>query len=66
MLVTTGERDFRVPFTQSIQLFAALQRQQVPSRLVVFPGEGHWIQKPQNAKQWYELTLAWLAQYLPP
>jgi dipeptidyl aminopeptidase/acylaminoacyl peptidase len=64
MLVTTGERDYRVPFTQSLELFAALQRQGVPSKLVVVPEEGHWILKPQNSRQWYTTFLDWLARYL--
>ena len=48
-LVITGERDYRVPYTQSLQFFTALQRQGVPSRLVVFPDAGHW-------PSWYEMA----------
>jgi dipeptidyl aminopeptidase/acylaminoacyl peptidase len=48
-LVIAGERDYRVPYTQSLEFFSALQRQGVPSKLVVFPDEGHWVLKPQNA-----------------
>ncbi len=64
MLVTVGERDFRVPYMQSVLLFAALSRQGVPSKLVVFPDEGHWILKPQNSRHWYTTTLGWLAEHL--
>ena len=48
-LVIAGEQDYRVPYTQSLEFFTALQRQGVPSRLVLFPDEGHWISKPQNS-----------------
>jgi dipeptidyl aminopeptidase/acylaminoacyl peptidase len=63
-LVITGELDYRVPYTQSLEFFSALQRQGVPSKLVVFPDEGHWIGKPQNAQFWYKTFLDWLANYL--
>jgi dipeptidyl aminopeptidase/acylaminoacyl peptidase len=64
MLVTTGERDYRVPYSQSLELFAALQRQGVDSKLMVFPDEGHWILRPQNAKQWYSVVLEWMNQHV--
>jgi len=63
-LVICGERDYRVPYTQSVEFFNALQRQGVPSKLVVFPDEGHWILKPQNAQFWYKTFFDWLALYL--
>jgi dipeptidyl aminopeptidase/acylaminoacyl peptidase len=63
-LVIAGEKDFRVPYTQSLEFFSALQRQGVPSKLVVFPDEGHWILKPQNSQFWYKTLLDWLATYL--
>jgi len=63
-LVICGERDYRVPYTQSLEFFSALQRQGVPSKLVVFPDEGHWILKPQNAQFWYKTFLDWLALYV--
>jgi dipeptidyl aminopeptidase/acylaminoacyl peptidase len=63
-LVICGERDYRVPYTQSLEFFSALQRQGVPSKLVVFPDEGHWVLKPQNAQFWYKTFLDWLATYL--
>jgi dipeptidyl aminopeptidase/acylaminoacyl peptidase len=63
-LIVCGERDYRVPYTQSLEFFSALQRQGVPSKLVVFPDEGHWILKPQNAQFWYKTFLDWLAEYL--
>jgi dipeptidyl aminopeptidase/acylaminoacyl peptidase len=63
-LIIAGERDYRVPYTQSLEFFSALQRQGVPSKLVVFPDEGHWVLKPQNADFWYKTFLDWLAKYL--
>jgi len=63
-LVIAGERDYRVPYTQSLEFFNALQRQDVPSKLVVFPDEGHWVLKPQNAEFWYKTFLDWLGKYL--
>lgn len=63
-LVIGGELDFRVPYTQSLEFFTALQRQGVPSKLVIYPDEGHWILKPQNSQFWYATFLDWLAKYL--
>ena len=56
--------DYRVPFTQDLQFFTELQRQGVPSKLVIFPDEGHWILKPQNSQLWYQTFFDWLAKYL--
>ena len=63
-LVICGEKDYRVPYTQSLEFFNALQRQGVPSKLIVFPDEGHWVLKPQNAQIWYKTFLDWLGEYL--
>lgn len=63
-LVIAGEKDYRVPYTQSLEFFSALQRQGVPSKLVVFPDEGHWVLKPQNSQFWYKTFLDWLALYV--
>ncbi|HLL73902.1 MAG TPA: S9 family peptidase [Pyrinomonadaceae bacterium] len=65
-LVTHGEMDFRVPIDQGLQLFTALQKQGVDSRLLYFPDEGHWILKPANSEHWYGAVLAWLGKYLQP
>ncbi|MFO0848965.1 MAG: S9 family peptidase [Gemmataceae bacterium] len=66
MLVIHNDLDFRCPIGQGHELFAALQRQGVPSRFVNFPDEGHWVLKPQNSKRWHEEVFAWLAKYAPP
>ena len=65
-LVTQGELDFRVPSTESMQLFTALQRNNVPSRLIMFPDEGHWIAKPQNQRLWWNEVQGWMTKYLNP
>jgi len=62
-LVIGGERDYRVPYTQSLEFFSALQRQGVPSQLVIFPDEGHWVLKPQNSQFWYKTFLEWVDKY---
>jgi dipeptidyl aminopeptidase/acylaminoacyl peptidase len=63
-LVVHGELDFRVPYDQGLQLFTALQLQKVPSKLLLFPDEGHWIQKPQNAVLWYKTVIDWLDSWV--
>ena len=63
-LVTGGELDFRVPYTEDLSMFTALQRQGVPSRLVIFPDEGHWVLKPQNQRLWWGEVQSWLTRYL--
>jgi dipeptidyl aminopeptidase/acylaminoacyl peptidase len=63
-LVSCGELDFRVPNDQSFQLYTALQLKGIPSKLIVFPDEGHWILKPQNSEFWYQNVLDWFQKYL--
>ncbi len=63
-LVIGGEMDFRIPYTQELEFFSALQRQGVPSKLLLFPDEGHWVLKPLNSELWYKTFLGWLATYL--
>jgi dipeptidyl aminopeptidase/acylaminoacyl peptidase len=63
-LVTHGALDFRVPDAQGLGLFTALQRRGVPSRLVFFPDEGHWVLKPANRVVWWNEMLGWLKKYL--
>jgi dipeptidyl aminopeptidase/acylaminoacyl peptidase len=59
-LVIHGELDYRVPYGQGLQLFTALQLQKVPSKLLLFPDEGHWVLKPQNSLLWYKTFLDWI------
>jgi dipeptidyl aminopeptidase/acylaminoacyl peptidase len=63
-LVTGGELDYRVPYTEDLSMFTSLQRMNVPSRLVIFPDEGHWIAKPQNQKLWWGEVQGWFEKYL--
>jgi dipeptidyl aminopeptidase/acylaminoacyl peptidase len=64
VLLIHGELDYRVPYYESVSMFTALQRQGIPSRFVVYPDEGHWILKPQNARLWYGEVLGWLGRWL--
>jgi dipeptidyl aminopeptidase/acylaminoacyl peptidase len=66
MLVVHGERDFRIPYSQSLAMYNTLQQRGIPSRLVVFPDENHWVLKPQNSIQWYREVNAWLRRWLQP
>lgn len=63
-LVITGEKDFRVPYTQSLDLFTALRRQDVPARLVVFPNDGHWPSHVRSMPLYYAAHLDWFHRYL--
>ena len=63
-MVVVGERDYRVPFSEGLQMFTALQRMGITSRLVYFPDEGHWILKPQNVKFYYEQFIGWMDRFL--
>lgn len=63
MLVIHGARDFRVVDTQGISTFTALQRRGIPSKLLYFPDENHWVLKPSNSVQWHETVLAWLDRW---
>lgn len=64
MLVTVGELDYRVPVNNSIENWNILQRQKVPSKLIVFPEENHWILKAENSRFFYQEVHAWLEKYL--
>lgn len=64
MLVTVGERDFRVPLNNALELWTVLQRQRVPGRLIVFPDENHWVLKGENSRFFYGEVHAWIAKWL--
>jgi dipeptidyl aminopeptidase/acylaminoacyl peptidase len=64
MLVIQGDLDFRVPTTQALGTFTALQRRGIESKLLVFPDENHWVLKPANSVQWHHNVIGWLNQYL--
>ncbi|MEO5762037.1 MAG: S9 family peptidase [Vicinamibacteria bacterium] len=62
-LIIHNDRDYRVPVDQGLQMFTALQRQGVPSRLVMFPEENHWVLKAENSVRWYDEVLGWLKKW---
>ena len=65
-LIVHGGRDFRLSPAQGISAFTALQRRHVPSRLLFFPDEGHWVLDPRNSLQWHEQVLGWLQYWSRP
>ncbi len=64
ILIFHGEKDFRVPLSEGLQAFQAAQLKGIPSKMVLFPEEGHWIQTPQNGVLWQREFYAWLNQWL--
>lgn len=64
MLLSIGERDYRVPLGNTLENWSALQRMHVPSRLLVWPDAWHWILKPEDSRHFYEEVQQWLATYL--
>ena len=64
MLIIHGEMDYRVPYVNGTAFYAILQAMGVPSRLVIFPNENHWVLSPQNAIYWHWEMQSWLARYL--
>jgi dipeptidyl aminopeptidase/acylaminoacyl peptidase len=62
-LVIHGELDFRIPYSQGMALFTALQIQKVPSQMLMYPDEGHWVLKPQNSALWYKTFLNWVGMW---
>jgi dipeptidyl aminopeptidase/acylaminoacyl peptidase len=63
-LILHGEKDYRVPYTQGVNLYGVLQGKGVPARIVLFPDENHWILKPQAALLWWNEVFGWLDRYL--
>jgi dipeptidyl aminopeptidase/acylaminoacyl peptidase len=66
MLIIHNDLDFRVPVSEGFQLFTTLQRLGVPSKMINFPDEGHWVLKPANSAYWYREVFGWLRKYVPP
>ena len=65
-LVIHGQRDYRLDVSEGFQLFNTLQMEGVPSKMLYFPDEGHWVLKPQNSRLWYETVNAWVDQWTKP
>jgi dipeptidyl aminopeptidase/acylaminoacyl peptidase len=66
ILLSVGENDFRVPLNNTLENWSALQRMQVPSRLLVWPNANHWITNGEDSRHFYEEVHAWLARWLGP
>ncbi len=66
MLISVGANDYRVPEGNSLTMFAAMQRMNVPSRLISWPDENHWILKGENSRVFYREVRSWLEKYLLP
>ncbi len=64
VLVSVGERDFRVPMNNALEFWTALQRQRVPSKLIIWPNENHWILNGEDSRFWYRELHAWVARWL--
>lgn len=62
-LVVHGQLDYRLDVSEGFQLFTTLQRLGVPSEMLYFPDEGHWVLKPQNAQLWYKTVNAWVDRW---
>jgi dipeptidyl aminopeptidase/acylaminoacyl peptidase len=62
-LVVHGQRDYRLDVSEGFQLFTTLQRQGIPSKMLYFPDEGHWVLKPQNSQLWYKTVNDWVDQW---
>jgi dipeptidyl aminopeptidase/acylaminoacyl peptidase len=62
-LVIHGQRDYRLDVSEGFQLFTTLQMEGVPSKMLYFPDEGHWVQKPQNSQLWYKVVNDWVDQW---
>jgi len=62
-LVIHGQLDYRVPLEQGLGVFTALQRQGIPSELLYFPNENHWVLKPADRVQWYDTVIAWMNRW---
>jgi dipeptidyl aminopeptidase/acylaminoacyl peptidase len=62
-LVIHGQRDYRLDVSEGMQLFTTLQMEGVPSKMLYFPDEGHWVLKPQNSQLWYKTVNDWVDQW---
>lgn len=64
IMIIEGENDFRIPYTEGLQAFNAAQLRGIPSKLLVFPNETHFVSKPQDSVIWQREFFAWLDKYL--
>jgi dipeptidyl aminopeptidase/acylaminoacyl peptidase len=66
MLISAGERDFRVPMNNALEMWSVMQRLQIPSRLLIWPEENHWILNPENSRVFYREVDEWLRRWVEP
>ena len=66
LLVVHGQLDYRLDVSEGFQLYTTLQRLKVPSKMLYFPDEGHWVLKPQNSRLWYQTVNGWVDQWTKP
>ena len=64
MLVIHSDHDYRIPLSQGLGVFTALQAKGIPSEFLRFPDENHWVLKPQNSRMWHDTVFGWLAKYI--
>jgi dipeptidyl aminopeptidase/acylaminoacyl peptidase len=64
IMIISGEKDFRIPYTQSLEAFQICQLKGIKSRLLIFPDEGHWVLKPQDGLLWQREFYRWLGETL--
>ena len=65
-LVIHSSRDYRIPETEGLAAFTALQRRGIESKLLIFKTENHWVLKPENSKRWYDTVMAWMDRHTRP
>ena len=66
IMCTTGDNDYRIVYTQTMQAFNAAKLRGIPARMILFPDEDHWVQKPQNSVLWQREFFAWFDRWLKP
>ena len=66
MLVIHEQKDYRLDLAEGFEMFTTLQRLNVPSKMLYFPDEGHWVLKPQNSQLWYKTVGDWVDSYIGP
>ena len=64
MLIIHGERDYRVPYIEALQIYNIYKLRNLPARLVHYPDENHWILKPRNSVHWYGEFTGWLERWM--
>ena len=63
-MLSVGENEFRVPLSQTLEIWSVVQRLRISSRLLVWPDENHWILKGENSRYWYQEVYGWLKKYI--